>query len=95
MIAGDSIMRQFFNSAVSLFRGQGAAMDYNKHAHARYLVCKSVDSLAFGTFQPQRWEIPLEEIHSLYSQLRMAIYPPVWTMQSWRYILLDLPFSLD
>ena len=67
MIAGDSIMRQFFNSAVSLFRGQDIAMDYNKHAHARYLVCKSADSLAFGTFQPKRWEIPIEEIDSLYN----------------------------
>ena len=61
-------MRQFFNSAVSLFRGQLTALDYNKHAHARYLVCQLADSLAFGTFQPKRWEIPLEEIDSLYSQ---------------------------
>ena len=69
MIAGDSIMRQFFNSAVALFRGQKVAMDYNKHAHARYLVCQSADSLSFGSFQPQRWEIPLEEIGSLYSSV--------------------------
>ena len=59
-------MRQFFNSAVALFRGQRVAMDYNKHAHARYRVCRAADKLTFGTFMPHRWEIPLDEIVTLY-----------------------------
>lgn len=68
-------MRQFFNSLVSLFRGQTTAMDYNKHAHARYMVCRTADKLTFGTFQPQRWEIPLEEITELYSSLNEGDLP--------------------
>lgn len=41
-------------------------MDYNKHAHGRYVVCEDADKLSFGSFLPYRYEVPLEDIHTLF-----------------------------
>lgn len=45
---------------------QEVAIDYNKHAHGRYRVCKQGDKLDFGSFDPSRWEIPLHEVQELF-----------------------------
>lgn len=45
---------------------QEVAVDYNKHAHGRYRVCREGDKLEFGSFVPVRWEIPLEEMDTLF-----------------------------
>ena len=47
---------------------QETAIDYNKHAHARYRVCKQGDKLEFGSFEPSRWEVPLHETSQMFSK---------------------------
>lgn len=94
VIAGDSIMRQFFSSGVSLFRGQAVALDYNKHAHARYRVCTAADKLSFGTFQPKRWEVPLPEIAALYEPLSESQSLPGCSQEKVLEVR-HLPFSDD
>lgn len=47
---------------------QVTLIDYNKHAHGRYRVCESEDSLEFSSFEPERWEIPLQEIKQVFHQ---------------------------
>jgi hypothetical protein len=44
VVAGDSMMRQFYLRLVMMMRGQPRLLDYHLHAHAQYAVCGEADA---------------------------------------------------
>jgi hypothetical protein len=49
VVAGDSMMRQFFLRLVMMMRGQKRLVDYHQHAHAMYAVCREADVFRLST----------------------------------------------
>ncbi len=49
VVAGDSMMRQFFLRLVTMMRGQARMVDYHQHAHAMYAVCREADVFRMST----------------------------------------------
>lgn len=49
LVAGDSMMRQFYLRLVMMMRGQQRLLDYHAHAHAQYAVCREADAFRIST----------------------------------------------